>query len=133
MLLVIEPDSEEERRVPASPEALRAALFPPELWYGAMLELRPAAPSAPRLSAVSVQDLFTAPEDEGLVSLGLEEPGGWYEAEPWLPRSEAAALMERFAAGDRGWIDGLVWKEVRDGRATGRYRSASPSAGPGDR
>ena len=122
MRLLIDPDTEDAREAPASAEAIRAALSPPELWYGAEFELRPDDPDAPRLSAVSVWNAYAAPEDAGDFMLGLEERGGFYSAEGRFTRAEVVAYFERFVSADLGWIPSLAWREVRGGQPTGRYR-----------
>jgi hypothetical protein len=108
----------------ATPEAIRVALYPPELWYGTEIELRPSDPSAPRPSAVSVSNAYIGPAEPGEFLLGLKERGVFYsvEHEPRFARDHVRAYFERYAAGDTRWLDDLSWVEVVGGRVTGRHR-----------
>jgi len=110
--------------VEATPDAIRAALYPSELWYGTEVELRPTEPGAPRLSVVSVSNAYVGPEGACEFMMGLEDHGVSYTPQPEvrLTRDDVAAYFERYATGDSRWLGEFDWVEVVGGQVTGRRR-----------
>jgi hypothetical protein len=108
----------------ATPAAIRAALYLPELWYGTDFALQPSDPNAPRLSTVSVSNAYIAPDEPGDFLLSLEDGGVFYSAEqePRFTREQIRAYFERYAVGDSTWLDDFTWVEVVGGQVTGRHR-----------
>jgi hypothetical protein len=108
MRLLISDDR--ERMVdPATAEAIRAALYPPELWYGASIDLRAASGEA--LGAAASSERFVTPEEPGELYLSFETADTLLVLSRPLSREAVLALFLRFLDGDAGWLDELPWKE----------------------
>lgn len=108
MRLLISGDG--ERMVdPATPEAVRAALYPPELWYGAGFDLR--AESGEELSASASSERFVTPEEAGEFYLAFQAADTLRTLSKPVTREAALELFLRFLAGDRGFLAELPWKD----------------------
>ncbi len=104
----------------ATPEVVHAMFFAADLWYGTRIELR--ADGGTMLAAVA----GTSPDPEATgpsaFTVTLAEGGETWELMRPCSRDEAAALFERYAAGDVWSVDELEWEALRFGSPTGRLR-----------
>lgn len=118
MRLVINPGTDDEREQSATSDAIRSALYPPELWYGTEFELRPTDPEAARLIAVSVANAYVSPAEDGEFSLVRAGRGGFYAADSWISRSMLLEYFERFATSDYAWFSSLTWRKLQEQRSS---------------
>lgn len=93
---------------PATPDAIRAAFYPPELWYGASIELQSATGDV--LGTAAASEMFMKPEDVGEFYLSFERGPAVVVLRHPLTREATLALFLRFAAGDSGFVDELPWE-----------------------
>lgn len=107
MRLSIQAD---EQRVvdPATPDAIRAAFHPPELWYGDMIDLH--SPAGDTLGAAAATGPFMTPDDEGELYLSFVRGPAVLVLRRPLTREATLALFLRFAAGDTGFLAELPWE-----------------------
>lgn len=108
MQLLISAETE-EMVDPATPEAIRDALYPPELWYGQTVELRAA--TGEELGAAASSERFVTPDEEGEFYFSFQTADALRVLGKPVTREEALALFLRFYAGDTGFLDELSWKE----------------------
>jgi hypothetical protein len=109
--------------VDATPAAVRAALFPAELWYGTEVQLEPEDAQMPRINALSVANAYIGPDEAGEFFLGLVDAGVYYSAGPEhrFTRAEVLDYCLRYLAGDHAWLDGQPWI-ARNGPQEGQPR-----------
>ncbi|WP_420125471.1 hypothetical protein [Longimicrobium sp.] len=93
---------------PATPDAIRAAFYQPELWYGASIELQSATGDVLGTSAAT--EMFMKPEDIGEFYLSFERGPAVIVLPQPLTREATLALFLRFAAGDTRFVDELPWE-----------------------
>lgn len=114
MELLLGPEPEASVK-PATPEALRAAFFPPELGYGSEIELR--AETGGVLGAAAATGPFMTPDDAGEFYLSFQAGDEVRALSPPLTRDAALALFLRFLAGDDAFLDELPWTPAPPVRA----------------
>ena len=113
MRLLISDDA--ERMVdPATPEAIRAALYPPELWYGYSFDLR--AESGDELGAAASSERFITPDEPGEFYFSFQAADTLRVLSKPVTREAALALFLRFLDGDTGFLDELPWKDETPAR-----------------
>lgn len=93
---------------PATPDAIRAAFYQPELWYGASIELQSA--TGDMLGAAAASEMFMKPEDVGGFYLSFERGPATVVLRQPRTREATLALFLRFASGDTGFVDELPWE-----------------------
>lgn len=93
---------------PATPEAIRAAFYQPELWYGTSIDVQSAAGDV--LGAAAATEMFMKPENEGQFYLSFERGPAVLVLRHPLTREATLALFLRFTAGDSGFLDELPWE-----------------------
>lgn len=104
MYLCFEPD--DDRRIDdPTPDDIRAALYPDELYYGETVELH--ASNGDYVSATSSTDAYAGPEEEAKILLGWKIGAETHELGTPRPRSAVVGWFQRFARGDASWLADL--------------------------
>lgn len=112
----------DERMVdPATPEAVRAALYPPELWYGDNFDL--CAESGEELGAAASSERFVTPDEPGEFYFSFQAADTLRVLSKPVTREAALALFLRFLDGDSGFLEELPWEHKEPERPVVRELS----------